>query len=142
MCDSKVHSSTFAGIAKASKQLGSPAVVLSGKYEDDVDEGDVVYYTGTGGRKDDDWGAASVPQTEDQTFNHQDNAALKTSSEKHYPIRLFRAIPAKSSSGIQYRFDGMYDVTHAGYGKGKSGFAICRYKFVRRRGQAPLPQRL
>lgn len=42
MCNDKVHSSAFAGIAKAGKQLGSPAVVFSGKYEDDVDKGDVV----------------------------------------------------------------------------------------------------
>ncbi|KZP24661.1 SRA-YDG protein [Athelia psychrophila] len=139
MCNDKVHSSTFAGISKAGNRLGANAVVLSGKYEDDVDEGDVVWYTGTGGRGTDDWGAASVPQTEDQTFDHPDNAALKTSCEKHYPIRLFRAIPATSGSGVQYRFDGMYGVTKASSEQGKSGFLICQFKFVRQMDQAPLP---
>lgn len=40
MCDDGVHTSNFAGIAKAGGVAVS--VVLSGKYEDDSDEGEVV----------------------------------------------------------------------------------------------------
>ncbi|KAF7981575.1 hypothetical protein HWV62_32608 [Athelia sp. TMB] len=130
LCDSGVHNNVFAGIGKTSGQLGAASVVLSNKYEDDVDEGEAVWYTGTGGRKDDDggWGG-SGSQAMDQSFDHQDNAALRKSYENRSPIRLIRAI--QGSSGVYYRFDGIYDVTKADLVTGRSGYAICRFKFVR-----------
>ncbi|KAF7965880.1 hypothetical protein HWV62_41166 [Athelia sp. TMB] len=43
LCDSKVHTNVYAGIGKTSGQLGAASVVLSGKYEDDIDEGNIVW---------------------------------------------------------------------------------------------------
>lgn len=44
-----VHRPHVAGI-HGRETVGAFSVVLSGGYEDDVDKGDEVYYTGSGGR--------------------------------------------------------------------------------------------
>ncbi|EIM82230.1 uncharacterized protein STEHIDRAFT_149411 [Stereum hirsutum FP-91666 SS1] len=132
LAQSGVHRANPAGIAGSMK--GATSVVLSGKYEDDVDQGDVVWYTGAGGRQDDGkkgWNMDG-PQVKDQSFEHPHNLKLRITYETGRSIRLVRAI----NKG--YRYDGMYRVTEAYLGKGKSGHAICRFKFEREPDQPPL----
>ena len=47
--DQGIHRPPVGGIAGTVK-LGCPSLVLSGGYEDDVDNGDEFYYTGSGGK--------------------------------------------------------------------------------------------
>lgn len=45
----QVHRSTMGGISGSGK-VGADSIVISGGYEDDLDQGDVIVYTGQGGR--------------------------------------------------------------------------------------------
>src|SRR5215203_84011 len=49
LSESRVHVPIQAGIA-GSQTEGAESIVLSGGYEDDVDNGDTIVYTGHGGR--------------------------------------------------------------------------------------------
>src|SRR4051812_43019893 len=49
LADARVHRPLQAGIAGAQDE-GAESIVLSGGYEDDRDDGDVILYTGHGGR--------------------------------------------------------------------------------------------
>ncbi len=50
LLDAGVHRPLVAGISGSGVE-GADSVVASGGYEDDVDEGDLILYTGHGGRK-------------------------------------------------------------------------------------------
>jgi len=138
--NAKVHTNKFAGIS-GSKTSGAFSVVLSGGYEDDVDDGEVIIYTGTGGRDDrhGSWGG-SKKQTGPQTFAHDSNRALQVSFERQRPIRVVRGFQVGSPGEMEYRYDGLYDVVEARLAKGRSGHQICQFKFVRQKDQDPLPE--
>ena len=98
-----MHTSHKAGISGG--KGGAYSIVMSGGYQDDIDNGDSMcvanlcfrvrcispgyrLYTGAGGRGDDNqyggggsssWGGGSGNQTEDQSFKHKDNHALLVS---------------------------------------------------------------
>ena len=104
-----LHSNRQRGISW--DNIGADAVVISGGYRDDKDEGNYILYTGEGGQ--DEKGRQVSDQSEDSTGNRM----LKQSWIKNYPIRVFSLVPG--SSPASYRFRGMYlimDVT-----KGPSG---------------------
>ena len=63
-----IHRAPQAGITGAAEQ-GAESIVLSGGYPDDRDEGDVIIYTGHGGRD-----PASGRQIADQSFTRQNQA--------------------------------------------------------------------
>ena len=71
----------MAGISGSSSE-GADAIVLSGGYEDDFDEGDVIVYTGEGGNQ-------QGKQVKDQTFT-KGNLALAVSQTKGLPVRVIR----------------------------------------------------
>lgn len=62
LSQSKVHSPTQAGIS-GSENEGADSIVISGGYEDDEDLGNVIIYTGHGGRSE-----ISKEQVVDQTL--------------------------------------------------------------------------
>jgi putative restriction endonuclease len=66
--DAGVHRALQAGIVGSSGS-GAESIVLSGGYADDEDYGDVIIYTGHGGRD-----PANSRQIEDQTFTRQNQA--------------------------------------------------------------------
>jgi len=128
-----VHVPLKAGIS-GGPVTGASSVVLSGGYSDDVDLGDTVFYTGAGGRDEDDRFGASALQTSDQDFHHPHNHALRASYEKDRPVRLIRAV--NNSGRKVYRYDGLYDIKSADMVKGMSGYMICQFKLVRQGSQA------
>ncbi|KAF5375905.1 hypothetical protein D9615_008166 [Tricholomella constricta] len=83
----RLHSQLFAGIS-GNVNEGAFSVVVSGGYIDDVDEGDVIVYTGTGGQANSFSGGGQ--QTADQTFAHPDNRTLQKSAETKRLVRVFR----------------------------------------------------
>ncbi|KAL1743209.1 PUA-like domain-containing protein [Schizophyllum fasciatum] len=129
-CAAGVHRHTQAGIV-GTREKGCPSIVVSGQYEDDKDHGDVIYYTGAGGRDE-----QTGRQVEDQDMTRRENAALKRSQETRRPIRVVRSL----GPGKGYRYDGLYRVAEAKEDKGKGGFKICRFTLVRLPNQPPLPQ--
>ncbi|KAF9039158.1 PUA-like domain-containing protein [Panaeolus papilionaceus] len=140
-CSAKrVHTKTVAGIS-GSKDHGAYSIVLNGGYEDDNDEGETFVYTGTGGQKDP--YASTSSQVCDQSFTHNDNAALYRSWQTQRPVRVIRGPNAKSfwAPNKGYRYDGLYVVTYADMADGVSGYKICQYKLRRVAGQPPLPRK-
>ena len=75
-----LHSNRQRGISW--DNIGADAVVISGGYRDDKDEGNYILYTGEGGQ--DEKGRQVSDQSEDSTGNRM----LKQSWIKNYPIRV------------------------------------------------------
>jgi len=123
---SGVHRPTMAGIS-GSEGDGADAIVLSGGYEDDIDLGDVIVYTGHGGND-----LATGKQIADQTMTRQ-NLALVVSCQEGLPVRVTRGARHKSdlSPPTGYRYDGLYRVDAFWIEVGKSGFDICRFRLER-----------
>ena len=118
-----VHRPRQAGIC-GGKAEGAESIVLLGGYEDDVDHGDVIIYTGHGG---------NVPRTatqyKDQELDRQ-NMALVVSCENRTPIRVVRGSKHKSpwSPGAGYVYSGLYRVVRWWEQRGKSGFSVIRFE--------------
>ena len=119
----KVHKPTQAGIS-GSESEGADSIVLSGGYEDDRDYGDVIIYTGHGGRN-----PLSGHQVEDQKMK-RGNLALARNITTGLPVRVVRG-PDQTSSfspAEGYRYDGLYRVCDAWSEKGKSGLLVWRFR--------------
>ncbi len=123
---SGVHRPTMAGICGTGK-CGAESIVLSGGYEDDIDNGDVIIYTGQGGND-----ITTGEQTSDQTLT-RGNQALQYSAVHGVPLRVIRGAKHKSpyspSNGLRY--DGLYRVQKVWSERGESGFLIWRFRIVK-----------
>ena len=115
-----------AGIS-GSQTEGAESIVLSGGYEDDADYGDVLIYTGHGGRD-----QSTGQQTYDQPFT-RGNRALALSKQNGLPVRVIRGAnhdsPCSPPSG--YSYDGLYTVEEFWHEPGRSGFEIWRFRLVK-----------
>ncbi|MEU6226564.1 YDG/SRA domain-containing protein [Streptomyces sp. NPDC047042] len=87
------------------------AIVLNGGYEDDEDHWDWVRYTGASESKDREAGKGRLLRS--QSWSYQDNAALKRSFERKYPIRVIRGYKGEPQYSLadDYRYDGLYEIT-------------------------------
>ncbi|TFK57273.1 hypothetical protein OE88DRAFT_1715965 [Heliocybe sulcata] len=141
-----IHAPWVAGIAPGPK--GAFSVALSGGYEDDVDLGYGFTYTGSGGRDLKGTKAApknlrTAPQSSDQTFENNFNAALKKSCETKNPVRVIRGFKLHSqfAPAEGYRYDGLYTIEKAWLEKGLNphGYLVCKFAFKRLPGQPPIP---
>lgn len=126
LAESGVHRHRQAGIS-GSQYEGAESVVLSGGYEDDVDEWDEVLYTGHGGRD-----AYTGKQVRDQPFTGW-NRALAFSKQHGLPVRVIRGSrhghPDSPPTG--YRYDGLYIVDDYWREPGRSGFHIWRFRMFK-----------
>lgn len=98
---------------------GAESILLTDGYEDDVDNGDTILYTGHGGRD---------PRTKKQVDHQQFvrlNKSLRDNVASGNPVRLIRR------DGSVFRYAGLYSVDDAYPLLGKSGFTICRYELTR-----------
>ncbi|MGI4884330.1 MAG: YDG/SRA domain-containing protein [Janthinobacterium lividum] len=114
-----VHTQTQAGIS-ARQGAGAASIVLSGGYEDDEDYGDVIIYTGRGGRS-----AESSQQVADQTLTGS-NLELARNITTGLPLRVTRKV--EGPHGSCYRYDGLYRVAEHSAGPGKSGHRVWRFR--------------
>lgn len=121
-----VHKPLRAGIS-GSQTEGADSIILSGGYEDDEDYGDVIVYTGHGGRS-----QVTGLQVADQQLTHQ-NVALTVNCQKSLPVRVIRGANPKSAfAPVEgYRYDGLYHVDSYWQEKGVSGFLVWRFRFVK-----------
>ncbi len=121
--DAGVHCGLMVGIASR----GGGGIVLSGGYVDDKDEGDVIIYTGEGGRD-----SVTGLQVGDQTLT-RGNLALVNHFREGNPIRVTRGHksgpPHAPRSG--YRYDGLYRIEDCWQEAGTGGFLIWRYRLVK-----------
>jgi len=126
LADAGVHRHRQAGISGSSSE-GADSIVLSGGYEDDEDHGDLIVYTGYGGRD-----YSTGKQISDQPFGLW-NRALAYSSLNGLPVRVIRGAghdsPYSPSTG--YSYDGLYAVEDYWHETGRSGYRIWRYRLTR-----------
>jgi putative restriction endonuclease len=121
-----VHRPTMAGISGTAKE-GADSIVLSGGYEDDLDYGDEIVYTGHGGRD-----TNTEQQVADQEFT-RGNAGLARNKILGLPVRVIRGFELHSPFAPEqgYRYDGLYIVDQFWEETGKSGFKVWRYRLVK-----------
>lgn len=132
LSNSTLHPAPVAGISGTERD-GADSIVLNEGYEDDEDYGDVIIYTGQGGRD-----QSSGKQIDDQPLK-RGNLALVQSELRGYPVRVVRGPKLKSDFApkTEYRYDGLYRVDSHWQELGKSGFKIWRYRLVRDDGKRP-----
>lgn len=124
MMPTSFHRKWGSGI-DGNKNEGTAAIVLSGGYEDDLDLGNEIIYTGAGGND-----PKTKKQIEDQTWNNHGNAGLLISMDQGLPVRVIRGSTHKSEFSPKngYTYAGLYSVVDAWVEVGKSGFKICRFR--------------
>ncbi|BGP12617.1 hypothetical protein JCM10213_008753 [Rhodosporidiobolus nylandii] len=139
-----VHAPTVAGIAAGPQ--GCYSICVSGGYDGDVDLGEKLTYSGSGGR--DLKGTADKPknlrtaaQTSDQTWDNPLNAALLRSVKSQKPIRVLRGFKGRGAYAPVdgYRYDGLYVAAKHWQDENPDGLKICRVALVRLPGQPPIP---
>jgi putative restriction endonuclease len=120
-----IHKPTQAGISGGGKE-GADSIVLSGGYEDDQDFGDIIIYTGAGGREE-----SATKQTFDQKLLST-NLALAKSHLEGFPVRVSRSLKHKDPSSKEkgYEYSGLYRVDDYWREKGRAGFNIWRYRLI------------
>ena len=103
---------------------GASAIVLSGGYEDDDDDGECIIYTGAGGRD------KNGTQVKDQSWETVGNAGLLKSMDLGVPITVIRGSQHASefSPDSGYRYGGLYRIESAWKQVGQSGFKMCRFR--------------
>ena len=92
-----MHRPTQSGIS-GTRAEGADSIVVSGGYEDDEDYGDLIVYTGAGGRD-----PQTGQQIADQDFTAQ-NLALVTSEAEGLPVRVTRG-PFEGARGYLTRVE-------------------------------------
>ena len=123
----RIHGPTMAGIWGRESE-GACSIVLSGGYEDDIDDLNYILYTGQGGQD-----RPGGNQVADQEFV-KGNKALVLSHKYNLPVRVSRGHQIKNGPSKGYRYDGLYYVNRFERIKGKSGFYICRFHLSSEKG--------
>lgn len=121
--DAGVHRHNQAGICGGKD--GAESIVLSGKYADE-DNGDVIVYTGWGGR-DRNTGARNGDQE-----LAKGNLGLHLNVETGTPVRVIRGAAARSAYSplTGYRYDGLYYVVESSTTK-VDGFITWKFLLTR-----------
>ncbi|XP_024963740.1 histone-lysine N-methyltransferase, H3 lysine-9 specific SUVH4 isoform X1 [Cynara cardunculus var. scolymus] len=110
------------------------AIVLSGQYEDDLDNCEDVVYTGQGGNN----LLGNKRQISDQVMK-RGNLGLKNCLDQDVPVRVIRGHQSSSSYvGKVYTYDGLYKVVKHWAEKGVSGFTVFKFQLKRIEGQPSL----
>ena len=124
--DARVHQVTQQGIS-GNRTVGANSIVVNGGYEDDLDLGNEIIYTGAGGND-----PATKRQVADQELTQLGNAGLVISEENAYPVRVIRGSRGEKqyspTSGLRY--DGLFRVVRHWAETGKSGYRIWRFHLV------------
>ncbi|GAB4822031.1 hypothetical protein N2152v2_009077 [Parachlorella kessleri] len=98
----------------------SHAVCVSGGYEDDLDHGDWLIYTGEGGRD------SAGNQVADQEWT-RGNKALWDAFLQGLPVRVVRG---SKENKLQYQYDGLYQIVRAGREANSNKVMVCKFWMV------------
>ncbi|NAS23927.1 hypothetical protein GT755_19810 [Herbidospora sp. NEAU-GS84] len=125
--DAGVHLPLIAGISGTAAE-GTDSIVVSGGYPDDEDYGDVIVYTGHGGRD-----ANTGKQIRDQEISAPGNAGLLRSHLDGLPVRVVRGAHKDSphAPNVGYRYDGLYQVDSYAAKVGIEGYRIWRFTLTK-----------
>lgn len=128
-----LHNRTVHGISRI-KNIGCDCIVLNGGYKDDEDNGNVIIYTGEGGKKE------GKKEHESHQLFERGNLDLSFNKDSKEPIRVIRGSKFKESkyspkSG--YRYDGLYYLEDFWPDETDNNFRIWRYRLVKKDGVDP-----
>ena len=100
---------------------------MSGGYADDRDEGDVIIYTGQGGRD-----PNTGLQIDGQLLTRGNKQLAKHFNEGN-PIRVSRGSQLGPPHGpaAGYRYDGLYRIDDFWHVQGRDGFLVYRFRLVK-----------
>jgi len=120
-----VHRPLQAGICGTASRGGAESIVVSGGYKDDQDYGDVIIYTGHGGRD-----SNTGVQVKDQEPTDPGNAALLQSIVTGLPVRVIRGAGGdpKYSPPSGYSYDGLYAVEEYWSKPGVDGPRVLQFR--------------
>ncbi|XP_071718436.1 histone-lysine N-methyltransferase family member SUVH9-like [Rutidosis leptorrhynchoides] len=131
-----IHGQVQAGIdylCSNQSSNGEPiatSVIVSGGYEDNEDQGEVIVYTGHGGQD-----GNSRRQVVDQKLEGG-NLGMERSMHYGIEVRVVRGFKYKGSTSEKiYVYDGIYKIIYSWFEIGKSGFGVFKFKLVRMEGQ-------
>jgi len=136
-----IHRPMVAGIWGSASSGGCYSLVMNGGYEDDIDDGSVFTYTGSGGR-DLSGNKRTAPQSRNQSWENAYNGALLQNKDNGNLVRVFRGPKLQSQYAPTveegYRYDGLYRCTAAWDGPGEAGFKVCKFRLERLPSQLPM----
>lgn len=122
------HGASMKGIA-GSIDRGADSVVISGAYDDlDLDQGDVVYYSGSDSHDNTDPRNPHVSK---------DTRAMRRAHELGKSLRVIRGSRSKSglAPAVGFRYDGLYKIRQETVRKNVKGGAFIRFELVREPNQ-------
>ncbi|PSS32368.1 Histone-lysine N-methyltransferase [Actinidia chinensis var. chinensis] len=137
MCLVGLHAPSMGGIDYMSFKVSlddepvALSIVSSGSYEDNMEDGDALIYTGQGGilRRD--------KTMMDQKLE-KGNLALEKSLHRGNEVRVIRGVKDEANptpTAKIYLYDGLYKISESWVDKDKSGCSVFKYKLVRAGGQ-------
>ncbi|XP_057950290.1 histone-lysine N-methyltransferase, H3 lysine-9 specific SUVH1-like [Malania oleifera] len=136
MCLVGLHAPSMAGIDYMGVKITQEeeplavSIVSSGGYEDNVEDGDVLVYSGQGGNV-----YGRDKQIEDQKLE-RGNLALEKSLHRANEVRVIRGLrDVANATGKVYVYDGLYTIQRSWVEKGRSGCSVFKYKLIRVPGQ-------
>lgn len=117
---------------KQNDKILATSIVASGGYADDLDNSDVLIYTGQGGNV-----MNTNKEPEDQKLE-RGNLALKNSSVEKNPVRVLRGSESVDGKCKTYVYDGLYVVESCRQDVGTHGKLVYRFRLRRIPGQPEL----
>lgn len=139
LCLVGLHAPTMGGIDYMGVKNSSEeeplalSIVSSGGYEDHMQDGNELIYSGQGGNANND--NRKDKEIKDQKLE-RGNLALEKSLHRGNDVRVIRGLKDVSNPlGKVYVYDGLYKINESWVDKGKSGANVFKYKLVRLPGQ-------
>ncbi|KAK9741238.1 hypothetical protein RND81_03G091500 [Saponaria officinalis] len=140
MCVLGLHAQSMGGIDymsvkdESGEEPLAVGIVSSGGYDDNVEDQDVLIYTGQGGGNYS--GKGKQPGEASDQKLERGNLALERSARRQNQIRVIRGIRDLVNPAIKiYVYDGLYTIQDSWIDKAKSGVSTFKYKLVRIPGQ-------
>ena len=129
-----LHRQTQGGIdyVRHGAKILATSIVASGGYSDDLDNSDVLVYTGQGGNV-----MNSDKEPEDQKLE-RGNLALKNSIHEKNPVRVIRGCESLDGRSKTYVYDGLYLVEKFWQELGPHGKLVFKFQLERIPGQPEL----
>ena len=118
-----LHNNIQSGICARKNGTAFSIVIREKKgYVDDVDYGNIIIYTGQGGRD-----PKTLKQIQHQKLE-RGNKALVINFQEGLPVNVIRGYGDGPSS--RYRYDGLFHIEDYWYSEGKDGFNVYRFRLV------------